>query len=151
MNNAKRIKRPKTKGVAKTPIVMQLEELDCGAASLTMIMAYYDKWVALEQVSADCGVSHNGSNAKNILAAARKYGFKTRGFAYTTEMLREKGSFPCIIHWEMFHFVVLCGFKGNKAIVNDPAKGQVKMDIKTFDESFTGVYLEIIPGENFEP
>ena len=151
MSNVKSIKSPKTKGVAKTPVVMQLEELECGAASLTMIMAYYDKWVALEQVRADCGVSRNGSNAKNILRAARKYGFKTKGYAYTTEMLREKGSFPCIIHWGMAHFVVLCGFRGNKAIVNDPAKGLVKMDIKTFDESFTGVYLEIIPDEDFEP
>ncbi len=151
MGSEKSIKSPKTKGVAKTPIVMQLEELECGAASLTMIMAYYDKWVALEQVRADCGVSRNGSNAKNILAAARKYGFRTKGYAYTTEMLREKASFPCIIHWGMAHFVVLCGFKGNKAIVNDPAKGLVKMDIKTFDESFTGVYLEIIPDKEFEP
>lgn len=145
------VKSPKTKGVAKTPIVMQLEELECGAASLTMIMAYYDKWVALEQVRADCGVSRNGSNAKNILRAARKYGFKTKGYAYSLEKLRENASFPCIIHWGMAHFVVLCGFRGNKAIINDPAKGLVKVDLKTFDEFFTGVYLEIIPDDNFEP
>ncbi|MBO7573945.1 MAG: ATP-binding cassette domain-containing protein [Bacilli bacterium] len=147
----KEIKKPKTKGVVKTPLVMQLEALECGAASLTMVMAYYDKWVALEQVRVDCGVSRNGSNAKNILRAAQKYGFKTKGYAYTTQKLRERGKFPGIIHWGGGHFVVINGFRGNKAIINDPAKGVLKVDLKTFDKIFTGIYLEIVPDEGFEP
>ena len=73
----KKIKKPLTKGVANTPLIMQLEALECGAASLAMVMAYYGKWVALEQVRVDCGVSRNGSNAMNILKAAKKYGFET--------------------------------------------------------------------------
>ena len=147
----KGIKQPKTKGVANTPIIMQLEALECGAASLAMVMAYYEKWVALEQVRVDCGVSRNGSNAKNILAAARKYGFQTKGYVYSVKKLRECGKFPAIIHWGGAHFVVLNGFSGNKAIINDPAKGHVKVDLKTFSEFFTGIYLEIIPGESFVP
>ena len=152
MRMKKEIKKPKTKGVANTPIIMQLEALECGAASLAMVMAYYEKWVALEQVRVDCGVSRNGSNAKNILRAAQKYGFKTRGFVYNIKTLREKGHFPAIIHWGGAHFVVLNGFRGNKAIINDPAKGLMKVDLYTFDEFFTGIYLEIIPDEEtFEP
>ena len=147
----KKIKLPKTKGVANTPIIMQLEALECGAASLAMVMAYYDKWVPLEQVRVDCGVSRNGSNAKNILRAAQKYGFKTKGFAYNIKKIKENGHFPAIIHWGGGHFVVLNGFRGNKAIINDPAKGLVKVDLKTFDKFFTGIYLEIIPDEGFEP
>ena len=147
----KEIKKPKTKGVVKTPLVMQLEALECGAASLTMVMAYYEKWVALEQVRVDCGVSRNGSNAKNILRAAQKYGFKTKGYAYSTQKLRERGKFPGIIHWGGGHFVVINGFRGNKAIINDPAKGVLKVDLKTFDKIFTGIYLEIVPDEGFEP
>lgn len=147
----KEIKKPKTKGVANTPIIMQLEALECGAASLAMVMAYYGKWVALEQVRVDCGVSRNGSNAKNILRAAQKYGFKTKGYAFNTKKLREKGKFPAIIHWGGGHFVVLNGFRGNKAIINDPAKGLLKVDLKTFDKFFTGIYLEIIPDEGFTP
>ncbi len=147
----KKIRKPKTKGVANTPIIMQLEALECGAASLAMIMAYYGKWVALEQVRVDCGVSRNGANAKNILRAARKYGFKTKGFVYNIRKLKEKGQFPAIIHWGGGHFVVLNGFRGNKAIINDPAKGLVKVDLATFDEFFTGVYLEVLPDETFEP
>ena len=144
-------KKPKNKGVANTPLIMQLEALECGAASLAMIMAYYGKWIPLEQVRVDCGVSRNGSNAKNILRAAQKYGFKTKGFAYNIKKLKEKGRFPAIIHWGGGHFVVLNGIKGNKAIINDPAKGLVKMDLETFDKFFTGVYLELEPDETFVP
>ena len=147
----KEIKKPKTKGIANTPLIMQLEALECGAASLAMVMAYYGKWVALEQVRVDCGVSRNGSNAKNVLRAAQKYGFKTKGYAYSTQKLREKGKFPGIIHWGGGHFVVINGFRGKKAIINDPAKGIVKVDLETFDKTFTGIYLEIIPDEGFEP
>ena len=147
----KKLRQPKTKGVANTPIIMQLEELECGAASLAMVMAYYGKWVALEQIRVDCGVSRNGSNAKNILCAARKYGFKARGFAMHASDLKKKGHFPAILHWNGGHFVVLDGFHGNKAVINDPAKGQVKMDMQAFDACFTGIYLEIVPDEGFAP
>ena len=144
-------KKTKTKGVANTPLIMQLEALECGAASLAMVMAYYGKWVALEQVRVDCGVSRNGSSARNILRAAQKYGFKTKGCAYNIQKLKERGKFPAIIHWGGGHFVVLNGIKGNKAYINDPARGIVKMDLKTFDQFFTGIYLEIIPGDEFVP
>ena len=151
MNKKTQIKKPVTKGVAKTPVVMQLEALECGAASLTMVMAYYGKWVPLEEVRVDCGVSRNGSNAKNILKAANKYGFKTKGYAYSIQKIKEKGKFPAIIHWGGGHFVVLNGIRGNKAIINDPAKGLVKVDLKTFDKIYTGIFLEIVPDENFVP
>ena len=135
----------------KTPIIMQLEALECGAASLAMIMAYYNKWVALEQVRIDCGVSRDGSNAKNILKAARNYGFNAKGYAYSAKKLREAGKFPCIIHWNKAHFVVLNGFKGNKAYINDPAKGFMKVNMELFEKSFTGVCLFFEPGEDFVP
>lgn len=147
----KNIKKPITKGVANTPIIMQLEALECGAASLAMVMAYYGKWVALEQLRVDCGVSRNGANAMNILKAAQKYGFKTSGFAYNIQKIKEKGKFPAIIHWGGGHFVVLNGFRGKKAIINDPAKGLVKVDLETFDKFFTGIFLELVPGEDFVP
>ena len=145
------IKKPKTKGVANTPIIMQLEGLECGAAALAMVAAYYGKWIPLEQVRVDCGVSRNGSNAKNILNAANKYGFETKGFAYNLKLLKERGKFPCIIHWGSSHFVVLNGFKGTKAIINDPAKGLLKVDLFTFDKYYSGIYLEIVPGVDFVP
>ncbi len=140
-----------TAGVAKVPVVMQMEALECGAASLTMILAYYGKWVPLEQVRSDCGVSRDGSNAKNVLKAARSYGLTAKGYRYEPEQLKENGKFPCIVHWNFNHFVVLCGFKGSKAVLNDPAKGNYTVSMETFDKCFTGVCMMFEPNEGFEP
>ena len=145
------IKTPIKKGVAKVPVVMQMEALECGAASLTMILAYYGKWIPLEQVRADCGVSRDGSNAKNVLKAARSYGLTAKGYRYEPDELKRCGKFPCIIHWNFNHFVVLDGFKGNKAVLNDPAKGTYSVPMETFDNSFTGICLMFEPSETFEP
>lgn len=149
--NHKKIPPTVTNGAAKVPVIMQLEALECGAASLAMIMAYYGKWVPLEQVRADCGVSRDGSNAKNIYKAAISYGFNVQAFSRTPETVRKKGKFPCIIHWNFCHFVVLNGFKGKYAYINDPARGFVKVGPEEFSKSFTGITLDITPGENFEP
>ena len=140
-----------TKGVARVPVVMQLEALECGAAALCMVMAYYGKWVPLEQARQDCGVSRDGSKAKNIYLAAENYGFNVNAYRMTPEALRDEGRFPCIIHWNMNHFVVLNGFRGDTAYINDPARGTVKISWKEFDESFTGVVIIPEPGDSFTP
>ncbi len=144
-------KSPVEQGVAKVPIVMQLEALECGAASLAMILAYYEKWVPLEQVRLDCGVSRDGSKASNVLKAARRYGLEAQGYRYEPEQLKAHGSFPCIVHWNFNHFVVLNGFKGGKAYLNDPAKGAYSVSMEHFDKAFTGVCIFFAPGEDFEP
>ena len=147
----KAIKQPVTKGVVKVPVVMQMEALECGAASLTMILAYYDKWIPLEQVREDCGVSRDGSNARNILRAARSYGLNAKAYRYSPERLKEVGKFPMIVHWEFNHFIVLDGFKGNKVYINDPARGNIVMTFEQFDEGYTGVCLMFDPSEDFQP
>lgn len=152
MENKKlKIKQPLTKGVAKVPVVMQMEALECGAASLAMVCAYYNKWIPLEQIRVDCGVSRDGANAKNLLVAARSYGFVAKGYRYEPDDLKKNGKFPCIIHWNFNHFVVLDGFKGKKAVINDPAKGTYTVSMETFDKSFTGICLMFEPNENFVP
>lgn len=150
-NKNEKIKMPLTKGVAKVPVVMQMEALECGAASLAMVCAYYGKWIPLEQIRLDCGVSRDGANAKNLLVAARSYGFTAKGYRYEPEDLRRLGKFPCIIHWNFNHFVVLDGFRGNKAYLNDPAKGSYSVSMETFDNSFTGICLMLEPNETFKP
>ena len=128
---------------------MQLEALECGAACLCMVLAYYGKWIPLEQVRSDCGVSRDGSKAKNVLAAARSYGLEADGYRLEPDYLRAEGTFPCIIHWNFNHFVVLDGFKGGYAILNDPARGKVKITMEEFDRSFTGICLMFSPTEGF--
>ncbi len=151
MKTATKIKQPLTGGAAKVPVIMQMEALECGAASLAMILAYYDKWIPLEQVRFDCGVSRDGSNARNLLRAARSYGLTAKGYRYEPDDLKKEGKFPCIIHWNFNHFVVLNGFRKGKAVLNDPAKGTYAVPMKTFDESFTGICLFFEPGEDFVP
>ncbi|MDO5132360.1 MAG: NHLP family bacteriocin export ABC transporter peptidase/permease/ATPase subunit [Eubacteriales bacterium] len=147
----KRIRPTLTKGVAKVPVVMQLEALECGAAALAMVMAYYGKWVPLEQVRVDCGVSRDGSKAKNIYLAAENYGFTVKAYRMDPETIRDNGEYPCIIHWNMNHFVVLDGFRGKWVYLNDPARGNVKVSWEEFDRAFTGVVIIPVPSESFEP
>ena len=106
---------------------------------------------SLEQVRADCGVSRDGSKAKNIALAAMHYGFEVKAFRLSPKTIQKKATFPCIIHWNMNHFVVLDGFRGNHAYLNDPARGDVAVTMEEFDESFTGVTIIPTPGPDFEP
>ena len=147
----KKVKQPVKTGVAKVPVIMQLEALECGAASLAMVLAYYQKWIPLEQVRLDCGVSRDGSNMKNVYLAAQHYGLEVHGYRMEVEGLKKEATFPCIIHWNFNHFVVLDGFKGNKAVLNDPARGVVQVPMEQFDEAFTGLVLIFQPSEAFVP
>ena len=145
------IRRPVRGKVAKVPIIIQMEALECGAASLAMVLAYYGLWLPLAQVRTDCGVSRDGSNALNMLKAARNYGLTAQGFRYEPEELREEGTFPCIVHWKFNHFVVLDGFKGNRAYLNDPARGVYSVSMEEFNKAFTGVCMMFEPNEAFHP
>ena len=135
-----KVRKPLTKGVAKVPVIMQLESLECGAASLAMVMAYYGKWVPLEQVRASCGVSRDGSNALNIWNAAEYYGFDVDAYRASPKELKEDGTFPCIIHWNMNHFLVLDGFRGKYAYLNDPARGVIRVTWDEFDKIPDGLF-----------
>lgn len=135
----------------KVPVILQMEALECGAASLAMVLAYYKKYIPLEQLRSDCNVSRDGSTAKYINLAARHHGLEAKGFRMSLEKIKKETEFPMIIHWNFNHFVVLCGFKGGKAIINDPAAGRVAADMEEFDRSFTGIALKFKPSEGFKP
>ncbi|MBQ3745374.1 MAG: NHLP family bacteriocin export ABC transporter peptidase/permease/ATPase subunit [Prevotella sp.] len=135
--------------LVKVPQVMQMEAVECGAASLTMILAHYGKWLPLEEVRAACGVSRDGSSAKMILRAARNYGLDAKGYRTSPEGL--EGKQPAIIHWNFEHFVVFRGFdRKGRACLNDPGAGPVKWPMEEFRKHFTGVCLTFEPTEKFE-
>lgn len=144
-------KKPINRGVAKTPVVMQLEVTECGAACLAMILAYYAKWIPLEKLRKDCGVSRDGVNPYDIVCAAEMYGLDAVGHQYELDEIKKEATFPCIIHWNFNHFVVLKGFRGNRVYINDPESGSQIITIEEFDRSFTGFCLEFSTNKNFQP
>ena len=137
------------KNVIKVRPVLQMEKTECGAASLAMILEYYGKSVTLENMRRDCGVSRNGVNAKNIVKAARFHKLSARAVKSDIDGLKSL-KMPLILHWNMNHFLVLCGFNRKGAVVADPAYGIRTVTADEFSSSFTGIAIEFTPDKDFE-
>lgn len=133
----------------KTPTVFQMEATECGAASLSMIFAYYGKYLPLEQMRIETGVSRDGCNAGNVMRAAKKYGLECHGYRKELSGLLELEA-PCIIHWNFNHFVVYEGIKNGYAYLNDPAVGRRRLTVDELDDGFTGVVLTFALTDRFE-
>lgn len=132
----------------RTPTVLQLENTECAAASLSIVLQHFGRYVPLTQLRELCGVSRDGSDAANLLEAAKSLGFEARGFKKGLVAL-ERVELPAILFWEFNHFLVLEGFVGERVALNDPALGPRSVSRADFDTSYTGIVLTLKPGPEF--
>jgi NHLM bacteriocin system ABC transporter peptidase/ATP-binding protein len=135
---------------AKTPTILQMDATECGAICLSIILAYYGRYISPELSREACGVTRDGSKSINIIKAARNFGMNANGLRIeNVEQLLFKKT-PFIIFWQFDHYIVVEGIKKNKVYINDPATGPRKVTMEEFDKGYTGVLITLSPGKAFK-
>lgn len=134
----------------RTPVVLQMESTECGAASLGIVLGFFGRHVPLEELREACAVSRDGMNALKLVEVARRYHLEARGFRYDLDDLAMLAG-PFVVFWHQNHFLVVEGFARRKVHLNDPASGRRQVSYEEFAEGYSGVTLVLRPGEEFHP
>ena len=132
-----------------TPLVMQMHMTECGAACLSSVLAYFGRWVHLNEMRKRCAVSRDGSTAAGLARAARHYGVKCAGRSVNAQHLMSM-PLPQVLFWQWNHFLILEGFDANWVFLNDPAVGRRKLSLEEFAKGFSGIALHFTPEPGFQ-
>lgn len=133
----------------RTPTMLQMQEAECGAACLGIILGHFGRHESLEKLRHLCGVSRDGAKASNVLRAGRDFGCVAKGFAINAFKVRRVPR-PFVALWNFTHFVVVEGFGKDKVWLNDPASGPREVSSAQFNEAYSGVILAFEPTDDFE-
>ncbi|MES9981143.1 MAG: peptidase domain-containing ABC transporter [Candidatus Thiodiazotropha sp. 6PLUC5] len=134
----------------KVPVLLQTEAAECGLACLAMCAAQYGYETDLRALRNRFSLSLKGLNLKTLIDIASDIGLAARALRLEIDELTQL-NMPCILHWELRHFVVLTKMERGKAIIHDPSIGKRRLTLEELGRSFTGVALELTPGTDFTP
>mgnify|MGYP003365972443 FL=1 len=132
----------------RVPQIIQTEAAECGLACLAMVCGYHGKYVDLQTLRQRYGISSRGATLRTLMDIAAANELKSRALKLDIDELNALKT-PCILHWDLNHFVVLVGVKQGKVIIHDPAFGRRSLGLREVSEHFTGVALELWPDSGF--
>ncbi len=135
---------------ARTPVNLQMEAVECGAAALGSILAFHGRFEPLSQLREDCGVNRDGSKAGNVIRAAQRLGLQAQGYKRSAQSLFQSASLPAIVFWKGMHFVVVEGTRKGRVFINDPGMGRYRVTEEEFIDHYNGIVLEFTPGPDFK-
>lgn len=135
--------------MARVPVMLQMSATECGAACLSMVLGAHRRWTPVAECRERLGIGRDGASALQITRLAREYGMRARGVSVELDALGEL-TLPAIVHWNFRHYLVLERWGRDGAVVVDPAMGRRRIGREEFGEGFTGVAIEMVPGEGFE-
>ena len=139
---------PSTDHARRVPMVAQQEAVECGAACLAMVLAYYGRWVTLEELREQCGITRDGTKATNVVKAARLHNMVAKGLQKDAKDLLSLPH-PLIVFWRFNHFIVVESIDAQRVRLVDPAVGPMTITREEFAEGYTGIALAFEPGEGF--
>lgn len=149
---AQRGRRRGVATVVRVPTVMQIDQSECAAACLGMVLAHHGRWATLDELRLATGISRDGATVAAIESGARTYGLAATALRLEPEQLRNGAAeMPLILNWRFTHFVVVEGWSAGRWYLADPGAGRYSVDEDEFDRCFTGVAVAVTPGPGFSP
>ncbi len=134
-------------GKRRVSLVMQTEVAECGLACLSMVASYHGLKIGLPILRQLFSSNLSGMNLQQLIKLADDLGLTSRALKCPAEEIGHI-SLPCILHWDLNHFVVLTGVTKDSIYINDPAIGQKKIQHSEFSKHYTGIALDFKPAIN---
>jgi len=141
---------PGRRAGGRVPVVLQAEAAECGLACLAMVAGAHGLDTDLPTLRQRFSLSLKGVTLADLVRMADALQFNARALRAEPEQLGQV-ALPCVLHWDLNHFVVLVRLRGDEAVIHDPARGELRMKMAVLSRHFSGVLLEVQPAPGFVP